>query len=613
MRRLTLALTVMLIVLTIGAFWLTAQQDANKESESQEGESALSVSRFRGVMAGFGYLHERSLDILAWDWGANLLRVCLGHSGWCPFVVPRADFDTCCREEALLELDWLIDECEERGIRVIIDLHQFPGYYYMGGQDDHRLWTDESVQESFVDFWRTIAGRYADRGDVIYGYDLLNEPNEVSAETWIGVAQKAIDAIREVDTQHAVIIESIDWAQPRTFSSLLPVNDDNAIYSFHFYQPLEFAQQRQRPPYVEQKYPSEEWSKNYLRDVLQPVRDFQLKHEARILAGEFCVVAWAPTDSRTAYLRDVMELFEEYGYDYTYSHYMDWGGGSLTHEGVSVPWGHGMYQNYVGETPALQLFKEFLAKNERPARVVQLPEYGECIFDESHWDHSTSLSEETATNADTRELAWRLGGLLEVERHQLGLLDESLLAGVELLVTGSPYGRAYTQAEISAIHGYVRAGGALLFYAGENPPLPSTRIRGINLLLAPFGIEYRHTLLASSVPAWFADNPRAFAAPSISAAPDLMDFDTGSHFLVMTATLELQAPAVPILLTDSDSWNDLNWDTVRDPGEPSCPCPVIAVAEHGRGRVAVVAHQGFGEMCNWGALKEVLGWLLESK
>ena len=71
--------------------------------------------------------------------------------------------------------------------------------------------------------------------------------------------------------------------------------------------------------------------KDYLRGVLKPVRDFQLKHGARIYVGEFSAVAWAPGAEK--YLEDCIALFEEYGWDWTYHAFREWKGWSVEHQG----------------------------------------------------------------------------------------------------------------------------------------------------------------------------------------------------------------------------------------------------------------------------------------
>jgi hypothetical protein len=66
------------------------------------------------------------------------------------------------------------------------------------------------------------------------------------------------------------------------------------------------------------------WDKSQLRHVLQPVVDFQKKHNAKIYIGEFSAARWAPGDSAYNYLKDVIELFEEYGWDWTYHAFREW-------------------------------------------------------------------------------------------------------------------------------------------------------------------------------------------------------------------------------------------------------------------------------------------------
>ena len=68
-----------------------------------------------------------------------------------------------------------------------------------------------------------------------------------------------------------------------------------------------------------------------MRKVMKPVREFQLKHKARIYVGEFSAVAWAEGAER--YLGDCIEMFEEYGWDWSYHAFREWAGWSVEHEG----------------------------------------------------------------------------------------------------------------------------------------------------------------------------------------------------------------------------------------------------------------------------------------
>ena len=57
----------------------------------------------------------------------------------------------------------------------------------------------------------------------------------------------------------------------------------------------------------------------------------QLRHGAKIYCGEFSAAAWAP--GADAWRRDCIDLFEEYGWDWTYHAFREWNGWSVEHEG----------------------------------------------------------------------------------------------------------------------------------------------------------------------------------------------------------------------------------------------------------------------------------------
>ena len=62
--------------------------------------------------------------------------------------------------------------------------------------------------------------------------------------------------------------------------------------------------------------PAQKWTRDFLRDLLAPVREFEWRHGARIYVGEFSASIWA--DGAENYLRDCIDLFAEYGWDWTY-------------------------------------------------------------------------------------------------------------------------------------------------------------------------------------------------------------------------------------------------------------------------------------------------------
>ena len=64
---------------------------------------------------------------------------------------------------------------------------------------------------------------------------------------------------------------------------------------------------------------------------MAPAIDFQREFNVQIYVGEFSAIRWAPGDSAYVYLRDLIDLFEEYGWDWSYHAYREWDGWSVEH------------------------------------------------------------------------------------------------------------------------------------------------------------------------------------------------------------------------------------------------------------------------------------------
>ena len=298
-------------------------------------------SPLRGFMLPSRGLHDEDFAKLA-SWGVTLVRYQMSRN-W-PFADTErdlADYD-----------DWMkikLDHLEERvvpfaakyGIKVVVDLHMPPG----GRSADHELnmFYEPEFADHFVETWRRIARRFKG-SPAICAYDLVNEPHQtyhsVGGNDYLSLQVRAAKAIREIDPNMPVVVEPIHSASPEGFKSLAAVPMENVIYEVHVYQPFAFTHQGvgAGKPWDKAKWPDPDkgWDREFLRERLAPVRDFQLRHNARIYVGEFSAAAWA--EGAGDWLRDAISLFEEYGWDWTYHAFDEWAGWSIEHEAIS----HGM-------------------------------------------------------------------------------------------------------------------------------------------------------------------------------------------------------------------------------------------------------------------------------
>ena len=125
----------------------------------------------------------------------------------------------------------------------------------------------------------------------------------------------------------------VDYA---TLDTLI-LDVDGVIYSFHMYQPNMFTHQfnttKEFPKGIE--YPGVirgvKWDKARLRGAMQPAIDFQREFNVHMYVGEFSAIRWAPNESAHRYIRDLIELFETAGWDWSYHAYREWQGWSVEH------------------------------------------------------------------------------------------------------------------------------------------------------------------------------------------------------------------------------------------------------------------------------------------
>ncbi|MBN2442686.1 MAG: cellulase family glycosylhydrolase, partial [Spirochaetales bacterium] len=149
--------------------------------------------------------------------------------------------------------DWLdqnVGWAKEYGLFLILNIH-IPqgGFQSMGGGT--ALWDVPENQNRLAALWKAIAQRYAYE-PAIAGYDLLNEPVvSVGVEQWKSLAQRLVDEIRTVDTNHLLIVEQLagiagDWtaaADPEYAWFLVDDPYQNIMYDFHFYEPVDYSHQ----------------------------------------------------------------------------------------------------------------------------------------------------------------------------------------------------------------------------------------------------------------------------------------------------------------------------------------------------------------------------------
>lgn len=236
------------------------------------------------------------------------------------------------------ELDKVLDKCNELGIKVVIDLHTPPGGRYADG--DMAMFYEPVYRDTFYAMWEEMAKRYKGH-PAVWGYNLINEPSQTrpAENDYLTLQYEAAKRIRVLDPDTPIVIESNRWSNARTFAQLQPLPLVNIIYQAHMYDPGSYTHQGVNNKWGERgterfvTYPgvidNRKYDRETLRRHLQPVRDFEKKYGARIYIGEFSAVRWAPGAAQ--YLEDLITIFEEYGWDWSYHAFREWNGWSVEH------------------------------------------------------------------------------------------------------------------------------------------------------------------------------------------------------------------------------------------------------------------------------------------
>lgn len=289
-------------------------------------------TKYRGVMSG-GDLSPAAFRQLA-DWGVNLIRYQLSPG----LNTPKIDIST--REgylqwiEAEMKrLDEVLKLCRQYNIKVAVDVHRGPGNR-ISKVASNEIDTGLDI-DTLAEAWRRIAARYKGNPSV-YGYDILNEPvnnRTPGVEQWQRAAEQVTAAIRAIDPETPVIVAA--GFSISQFGNFKPLRYRNIIYSPHFYEPFAYTHQGvggarkiqwSYPGWINGVY----WDKEQLRVSMKDAIEFQKKYHVPIFVGEFSVIVRAEGGDR--YLKDMIELLEEYGWDWTYHAFREWSGWSLEHE-----------------------------------------------------------------------------------------------------------------------------------------------------------------------------------------------------------------------------------------------------------------------------------------
>jgi hypothetical protein len=209
------------------------------------------------------------------------------------------------------------------------------------------------------------------------------------------------------------------------------------------------------------------------------------------------------------------------------------------------------------------------------------------LFDEAHAEGNT-LSWERALTLEPQHPEWVYFGALAAEleddfvfeRNPDAPLSLELLQDYDALILSAPT-ETLDLVEREAVNQFVEKGGGLLVLGECGLDHP------VNTLTFAYGITFDPHCFFAPVPEREGDFViKAFADHQATTGVPFMMTNWGE-------SLTVEGSAMALAFTDEDAWQDTNWNSEYDPGEPTGPFTIAAAYEAGRARVAAVADNAF--------------------
>jgi len=235
-------------------------------------------------------------------------------------------------DEAFELMKHSLEWCKEVGLRAIVDLHILRSHHF--NEKEKPLWTVPAEQNKFIALWKDLSGFLHEWPQGMVAYELMNEPVADDPEQWNALVARLVDSIRQWEPDRTIVIGSNRWQSANSFDQLkIPKNDRHILLSFHFYEPFflthyqaswtnlkDFKGDVNYPGQIVLHSDIPEHQRVYNRDTLLKMMQKPLRVakslKLPLYCGEFGVIDKAPRESKLAWYRDMVSIFEANGIAY---------------------------------------------------------------------------------------------------------------------------------------------------------------------------------------------------------------------------------------------------------------------------------------------------------
>lgn len=261
------------------------------------------------ALGEWGVVLEESYFPLIKEAGFTAVRI---PCRWSAYTNDSAPYKI--RSDFMSLVKWSLDQCEKNDLAAVINVHHFEELFANPQQEKAR----------FLAIWEQITVELKDRPASLF-FEVLNEPHDnLTADLWNAYLQDAVNVIRSIDSTHTLIIGTAEWGGIGAMQKLvLPENEDNMIFTFHYYNPFRFTHQG-----AEWVDGADEWlGTQWLRSASEVsaistefdnVEAWADQHNIPVFLGEFGAYNKADMDSRVRWTNFVAREAEARNFSWAY-------------------------------------------------------------------------------------------------------------------------------------------------------------------------------------------------------------------------------------------------------------------------------------------------------
>jgi endoglucanase len=258
---------------------------------------------------------ESDLQIMQ-EWGFDFARLPMSYHCW---AEPDPGRWLKMDEAQLKHVDSVIELGKKYNIHINLNLHRAPGYCVNPPGEPLDLWKDAAALDACAHHWATFARRYRGLPNREVSFDLLNEPPDIPADSYVRVVKHLVAAIRAEDPQRLIIADGLRWGRD-------PVEGLVGLgigQSTRGYDPMRISHHKANwvkgsDQWADPTWPlregDKEWNKARLRrERIEPWRNLE-KRGVGVHVGEWGTHNRTPHAVTLAWMRDQLELWQEAGW-----------------------------------------------------------------------------------------------------------------------------------------------------------------------------------------------------------------------------------------------------------------------------------------------------------